>query len=85
MRIVQPSHQIAIAILRFGVGVIFLWAGLEKIMAPEPWSAAGFLEFGTGGSLGWPFVPPVKSPRAPSSIPPMGSGWAWQATRQRCR
>ena len=56
MRIVEPSHQIGIAILRIGVGVIFLWAGLEKVFAPEPWSAAGFLEFGTGGSLGWPFV-----------------------------
>lgn len=56
MRIVEPSHQIGIAILRIGVGVIFLWAGLEKVFAPEPWSAAGFLEFATGGSLGWPFV-----------------------------
>ena len=43
MRIVEPSHQIAIAILRIGVGIIFLWAGLEKIFAPEPFSAAGFL------------------------------------------
>ena len=56
MRIVEPSHQIGIAILRIGVGIIFLWAGLEKVFAPEPWSAAGFLEFATGGSLGWPFV-----------------------------
>jgi len=56
MRIVEPSHQIGIAILRILVGVIFLWAGLEKIFAPEPFSAAGFLEFGTGGSLGWPFA-----------------------------
>ena len=56
MRIVEPSHQIGIAILRIGVGIIFLWAGLEKLFAPEPFSAAGFLEFATGGSLGWPFV-----------------------------
>ena len=56
MRIVQRSHQIGIALLRIAVGVIFLWAGLEKIFAPEPFSAAGFLEFATGGSLGWPFV-----------------------------
>jgi len=56
MRIVEPSHQIGIAILRIGVGIIFLWAGLEKLFAPEPWSAAGFLQFGTAGSLGWPFV-----------------------------
>ena len=56
MRIVERSHQIGIAIIRIGVGIIFLWAGLEKLFAPEPWSAAGFLQFGTGGSLGWPFV-----------------------------
>lgn len=56
MRIVERSHQTAIAVLRIGVGIIFLWAGLEKVFAPEPWSAAGFLQFATGGSLGWPFV-----------------------------
>ncbi len=56
MRIVKGSHQIGIAILRIVVGVIFLWAGLEKVFAAEPFSAAGFLQFGTGGSLGWPFV-----------------------------
>jgi thiosulfate dehydrogenase [quinone] large subunit len=56
MRIVERSHQIGIALLRIAVGVIFIWAGLEKLFAPEPFSAAGFLEFGTGGSLGWPFV-----------------------------
>ena len=56
MRIVEQSHQIGIAALRILVGVIFLWAGLEKVFAVEPWSAAGFLQFGTGGSLGWPFV-----------------------------
>jgi thiosulfate dehydrogenase [quinone] large subunit len=43
-------------VLRIGVGIIFLWAGLEKVMAPEAFSAAGFLQFGTAGSLGWPFV-----------------------------
>lgn len=56
MRIVERSHQVGIAILRIGVGVIFLWAGLEKVAAPEPFTAAGFLQFGTNGSLGWPFV-----------------------------
>lgn len=56
MRIVERSHQIGIAILRIVVGIIFLWAGFEKVFIPEPWSAAGFLQFGTGGSLGWPFV-----------------------------
>jgi thiosulfate dehydrogenase [quinone] large subunit len=48
--------EIAIALLRVAVGVIFLWAGLEKLMAPEPFDAAGFLQFGTTGTLGWPFV-----------------------------
>ena len=48
--------EIAIALLRIAVGVIFLWAGLEKLMAPEPFDASGFLQFGTAGTLGWPFV-----------------------------
>ena len=50
--------QLGIALLRVVVGVIFLWAGLEKVLGagPEGFSAAGFLKFGTAGSLGWPFV-----------------------------
>ena len=56
MRIVERSHQIGIAVLRIVVGVIFLWAGLEKLFAAEPFTAAGFLQFGTGGAMGWPFV-----------------------------
>ncbi|MGH2428368.1 MAG: DoxX family protein [Candidatus Limnocylindria bacterium] len=56
MLVVDRWHQLAIAGLRIVVGVIFLWAGLEKLLAPEPFSAAGFLQFATGGSLGWPFV-----------------------------
>jgi thiosulfate dehydrogenase (quinone) large subunit len=56
MLVIKETYKIGIAVLRIGVGIIFLWAGLEKLMAPEPWSAAGFLQFGTAGSLGWPFV-----------------------------
>ena len=56
MVVVKPAYQWGIAILRIGVGIIFLWAGLEKLMAPEPFDASGFLQFGTTGSLGWPFV-----------------------------
>ena len=59
MLVTKESYRIGIAVLRIGVGIIFLWAGLEKLMAPEPWSAAGFLQFATGGSLGWPFVTDV--------------------------
>lgn len=58
MIIVDRSHQLAVAALRIVVGFIFLWAGLEKVLGPGPdgFSAAGFLQFGTGGTLGWPFV-----------------------------
>lgn len=52
---------------RIVIGVIFLWAGFEKLLGEglwngvlgegsDGWSAAGFLQFATGGSLGWPFV-----------------------------
>lgn len=57
MQVVDRKHQLGVAILRLGVGIIFLWAGLEKVIGGGgEWSAAGFLGFGTGGSLGWPFV-----------------------------
>ena len=56
MLVTKESYRIGIAVLRIGVGIIFLWAGLEKILAPEPFDASGFLQFGTTGSLGWPFV-----------------------------
>lgn len=57
MQVVDRKHQLGVAVLRVGVGIIFLWAGLEKVIgAGGGWSAAGFLGFGTGGSLGWPFV-----------------------------
>ena len=57
MQVVDQRHQLGVAVLRVGVGLIFLWAGLEKVIgAGAEWSAAGFLGFATGGSLGWPFV-----------------------------
>lgn len=56
MIVVSRWHEVAIAGLRVLVGVIFLWAGLEKVLAAQPFDAAGFLQFGTAGSLGWPFV-----------------------------
>jgi thiosulfate dehydrogenase [quinone] large subunit len=47
-----------VAVGRIVIGIIFLWAGLEKLLGSgsEGFSAAGFLQFGTGGTLGWPFV-----------------------------
>ena len=58
MRITDRKHALAVAFGRIVIGVIFLWAGLEKIIGTGlgTWSAKGFLEFGSGGSLGWPFV-----------------------------
>lgn len=58
MLIVNPIHRAGVAILRIVVGIIFLWAGLEKVLGagPEGFDAAGFLQFGTAGSLAWPFV-----------------------------
>ena len=46
-----------VVIARVVIGIIFLWAGLEKVVGGGgAWTAKGFLAFGTGGSLGWPFV-----------------------------
>jgi thiosulfate dehydrogenase [quinone] large subunit len=58
MRITDRKHALAVAVGRIVVGVIFLWAGLEKIIGTGlgTWSAKGFLEFGSSGTLGWPFV-----------------------------
>ncbi len=58
MKVLDRKHAIAIAFGRIVIGIIFLWAGLEKIIGEGlgTFSAAGFLEFGTGGTLGWPFV-----------------------------
>jgi len=55
MDIVDRKHQLAVAVVRVAVGIIFLTAGVEKIFGAENWSAAGFLENGTAGSLGWPW------------------------------
>jgi thiosulfate dehydrogenase [quinone] large subunit len=41
----------AVAALRVFLGAAFLYAGLEKLIASAPFSAAGFLTNGTGGAL----------------------------------
>jgi len=47
-----------VGLARIVIGIIFLWAGLEKAIGVGlgEWNADGFLQFGTNGSLGWPFV-----------------------------
>jgi thiosulfate dehydrogenase [quinone] large subunit len=58
MYVTDRMVQAAVALGRIVIGVIFLWAGLEKLLGsgPDGFSAAGFLQFGTSGTLGWPFV-----------------------------
>ena len=58
MQITAPIHRFGVALLRVVVGIIFLWAGLEKAVGAGlgTWSAGGFLQFATAGTLGWPFV-----------------------------
>jgi thiosulfate dehydrogenase [quinone] large subunit len=57
MQVVDRRHQLAVAVLRVAVGVIFLTAGLEKVIGGGgEWTAAGFLQFGTAGTLGWPWT-----------------------------
>jgi thiosulfate dehydrogenase [quinone] large subunit len=56
VEVTKKVHMRGIALLRIVVGIIFLWAGLEKVMAPEAFGAEGFLKFATAGTLGWPFV-----------------------------
>lgn len=43
-------QQGAIAVLRAATGIVFLTAGLEKFLGAEPFTAVGFLKFGTTGS-----------------------------------
>ena len=58
MYVTDRFAQVAVAFGRIVIGIIFLWAGLEKLLGSgsEGFSAAGFLQFGTNGTLGWPFV-----------------------------
>lgn len=58
MQIVDRGHQLGVAVLRVVVGIVFLWAGLEKAIGGPlgTWTADGFLKFATAGSMGWPFV-----------------------------
>lgn len=56
MEITSRVGRIGVATLRIAVGIIFLWAGLEKLLGPKPFDASGFLSHATLGTLGWPFV-----------------------------
>ncbi len=67
-------HRRGAALLRVAVGVIMLWAGLEKLIGtPGGWSSAGFLRFGTAGTLAWPFV--VGEPAKDAVFNPLHDFW----------
>ena len=55
---ISGRYLFLVGLGRIVIGVIFLWAGLEKAIGAGlgVWNADGFLQFGTLGSLGWPFV-----------------------------
>lgn len=78
MQVVDQKHQLGVAGLRVAVGIIFLWAGLEKVIGGGgDWSAAGFLGFGTSGSMGWPFV--TGEPAEGTIFNPTQGFWASMA------
>jgi len=67
MVITDRRIQVAVAVGRVVIGIIFLWAGLEKLVGSTGWTAAGFLGHATSGTLGWPFVgPDAKGPFNPT-------------------
>ena len=80
MRITAPWHRAGVALLRIVVGIIFLWAGLDKLLGGPAggWSAAGFLGHATGGSLGWPFV--TGTPAADAIYNPTHGLWVSLST-----
>jgi thiosulfate dehydrogenase [quinone] large subunit len=65
--IYSTISRYGVALLRVVVGVIFIWAGLDKVTnggAPGQWTAASFLKYATNGTLGWPFVTGTPDPKA---------------------
>ncbi len=60
MKITDRAHAAAIAVGRVVIGIIYVWAGLEKLTQGDgkggAFDASGFLKLGTNGTLGWPFV-----------------------------
>jgi thiosulfate dehydrogenase (quinone) large subunit len=65
--IYAPISRFGAALLRVVVGVIFVWAGVDKVFNggnPGSWTASGYLKFATNGTLGWPFVTGAPDPKA---------------------
>ncbi len=66
MKVTNIRYALAIALGRVVIGIIFVWAGLEKLVGSgaQGFSAAGFLKGGTSGTLAWPFVTGAADPNA---------------------
>ncbi len=68
------GRSIGLAVLRIILGFGFLYAGLEKVLdfagSGKPWSAVGFLRFGTGGT-----VPNMVGQADPMSHNPTQALW----------
>ncbi len=66
MKITSWGYATAVAVGRVAIGIIFFWAGLEKVTQGDGkggfYDAAGFLKNATGGTLGWPFVSGTPNP-----------------------
>jgi thiosulfate dehydrogenase [quinone] large subunit len=54
--VASTAAQASVALLRIGVGLVFLWAAVEKLLGPGG-QVEAFLKYGTSGTLGWPFLP----------------------------
>lgn len=75
MDAVTTMRERGLVALRILLGSVFLWAGLEKVLrvgSGEPFSALGFLKFGTAGS--WPGMAPD------SVVNPTADFWVGLAT-----
>jgi len=65
MYIYSTISRYGAALLRITVGIIFIWAGGDKVFnsGPKGFDASAFLKFATNGTLGWPFVSGTPDPK----------------------
>ena len=69
------SRALGILAFRLTVGWVFLFAGIEKIFGAEPFSAAGFLQFGTAGTAAGAAEGAIVNPTQPFWISLASSDW----------
>ena len=59
------SRALGILALRLLAGWVFLYAGIEKLIGAEPFSAAGFLQFATAGTAAGAAEGAIVNPTQP--------------------